>query len=170
MKADYQQRTGTVDYSLKNEDGVIVERRYELVGQVSYGGVVYLTISRHDGVLYYELNQRKLVAGSDGSVFATGEDAAFTQTLAPNEAATGYHLGLVAAEGEGRIITITLDSPTGSILDGDAVLGAADGLDIVTNNGDVYIIGITGESVGTADDPLEISTGTGRLIFLNEDG
>ncbi len=178
VPADYEELSGQVDYSSYKDGRIIQERKYRLVGKVSYGGTVYLTISEDGDEIYYELNQLNLVTGSDGSVFSTDPDAQFSQTLKANEQdEVLYHMGYVETKGEGKQIIINMENRKGTLRDGDELLGqldpdvyTEDDMDIRTNNGDVIIYSHSSGSIGTADDPLEISTGTGELIFLNLEG
>ncbi|MEI3101580.1 MAG: hypothetical protein V8T45_07260 [Oscillospiraceae bacterium] len=170
--------SGIKDYSSYKDGLIIQERKYQLVGTVSYDGTDYLTISRNGDEIYYELNQLDLVTGSDGSVFSTNPDAQFSQTLEADASdELLYHIGYVETVSEGKQVIINMENLKGTIRDGDALLQqldpdvyTEDDMDIRTNNGDVIIYSHSSGSIGTPGDPLEISTGTGELIFRNLEG
>ena len=177
-KASFTPAGGIKDYSSYKDGQVVQERKYQLVGTVSYDGTAYLTISQNGDEIYYELVQHGLVTGSDGSVFSTDPDAQFSQSLVKDEQENIlYHIGYVEAQGEGKDIIIRLENVKGTIVDGDALLQqldpdiyTQDDIDLITNNGNVIIYSNSSGTIGAPGDPLEISTGTGRLIFRNFDG
>ena len=63
-KASFTLAGGIKDYSSYKDGQVVQERKYQLVGTVSYDGTDYLTISQNGDEIYYELVQHGLVTGS----------------------------------------------------------------------------------------------------------
>ena len=179
VKADFTQQTGGKTYNYAGQD-----HEHQLKGTVSVGGTVYLTISEAvdtnetsatygQTILYYELDQKEILVGSDGSVTLLGENS-LTVKLEPN-AEVEYLFGYVSA-GEDldgtdpankKSVTIQLSNEQGSLVDGDTVTGHEDDTDIRTNGGDVIILvpKSAAGTIGTALDALEIDMNGGALVI-----
>ena len=179
IKAEFTQRTGGKTYHYAGQD-----HEHQLKGTVSVGGTVYLTISEAvdtnetsatygQTILYYELDQKEILVGSDGSVTLLGENS-LTVKLEPN-AEVEYLFGYVSA-GEDldgtdpankKSVTIQLSNEKGSLVDGDTVTGHEDDTDIRTNGGDVIILvpKSAAGTIGTALDALEINMNGGALVI-----
>ncbi|MEE0756887.1 hypothetical protein [Allofournierella sp.] len=179
VKADFTQQTGSKVYNYAGED-----HEHQLKGTVSVGGTVYLTISEAvdanetsatygQTILYYELDQKEILVGSDGSVTLLGENSR-TLKLEPN-AEVEYLFGYVSA-GEDldgadpankKNVTIQLSNEKGSLVDGDTVTGHEDDTDIRTNGGNVIILvpKSAAGTIGTALDALEIDMNGGALVI-----
>ena len=179
MRAEFTEQSGTKTYHYAGKD-----QEHQLMGTVRYGGNVYLTISEAmdanetsatfgQMILYYELDQKQLLVGSDGSVTLLGENSQ-TLKLEPDDEVE-YLFGYVSAgealdgtEAENRRnVTIQLSNEKGSLVDGDAATGHADDIDIRTNGGDVIILvpKSADGTIGMDLDALEIDTNGGLLLI-----
>lgn len=123
-------------------------------GVVSAGGQVRLTITVENGITYHTLPDG-FKLGSDGSIVLP-ESVADTAQLTPVQEGTGFLLGYI----EGASVTLNMQGDLDSLLDDDTT-GDVD----IRATGQVLIQSASGGSIGTADNPLEIASGS--LCFEN---
>lgn len=142
----------------------------------------YLITDGNDGVTYYQkegtsdyytvpddgLTQTSTItgirAGSDGSVVRIGDAQEDTKQV--NDLAVGYSVGTVSSQ---KDLTIRIPGRNTSLLDGNDSQGA-NGVNLVSQEGINILSSAPNGSIGTQENPVEMSAGEGyeiKLLNLN---